>query len=172
MSRFFDIMPPKPKPAPAAPRRRRNNWGWFLFVAAIIIILILIWPFIKPENTINPNPVPIPTGQTQNNFDLFNSSGQSNLTQNQTLTVRILNTSGKDDAAQKAQKLLTDAGLKIEQIGKGVTPYDQTIIYYKTGQLATGQKVVDILKGAFQTKLQESESLGQTYDVLIIIGQK
>lgn len=108
----------------------------------------------------------------QSNFELFDDSGQSNLTQDTVLTIRILNASSEAEPAEKAKKLLTDAGQKIEQIGQSENLYEQTIIYYKKDRVNDGDRVKNALKTGFQTKVQESENLGSTYDVLVIVGRK
>lgn len=173
MSRFFDIRPPRPKPAPPAAHRRRNNGcGWFILIALVLIIGVLAWQ-VPLDNLISNGTKPSSNTKTSpNNFELFDDSGQSNLTENTVLSVRILNASGEDEPAEEAQKLLTDAGIKIEQIGTSVNIYEQTIVYHKKDQLAQGEKIENTLKTTFQTKLQESENLGGTYDVLVIVGQK
>lgn len=174
MPRFFDIMPPKPKAAPTpAPRRRKNNCSGFLFIVLIIIIAIFAFQFSDSKINFDRKTAPTPTKTpVKSNFELFNQSNQSNLTENKVISVRILNASGEDALAENAKKLLIDAGATIEQIGPSVNLYEQTIIYYKKDQLTQGQKIQNALKTTFQTKLQESENLGSTYDVLVIVGQK
>ncbi len=170
MSRFFDIQPPRPKPAPRPePRRPKRNSGLFLLIALIIIIIIFGLQLSNTKVASDAAPTPTSDGT---NFELFDPAGQSNLTQEKTLTVRILNASGEEPPAETAKKLLTDAGVKIEQVGKSVNLYEQTIIYYKKDALSQGQKVEGVLKNSFQAKLQESDNLGTTYDVLVIVGQK
>lgn len=170
MAKFFDIRPPKPKPTPApAPRRNRRGCGWFVVLILLVLIGLFAWQM--PSQSVS-NGTKTSSTPNQNNFELFDQSGQSNLTKDNVWTVRILNASGGEELVPKAQKLLTDAGLKIEQVGKSENLYEQTIIYYKKDQEIAGQKVNDLLKSDFLAKLQESENLGSTYDVLVIVGQK
>lgn len=174
MGRFFDIMPPKPKSAPVpTPHRRKNNWSGFLFIVLIIIVIAFAFQLSNSKVTSDNKAAPTQTPtQNTDNFELFDNSGQSNLTQTKVLTIRILNASGEDEPAEKAKKILTDGGFKIEQVGKSENLYEQTIIYYKKDHSADGDQINNVLKAAFQTKLQESENLGSTYDVLVIVGRK
>jgi len=171
MAKFFDIMPPKPKPALKPSEPRKNGCGWFVFGLMILITLAIYINMPQKEGS-NINQPAEAQSPAANNFQPFSDSWSFSLTPEKDLIVRILNAAGENTSAEKAKKILSDAGYKIEQIGLSSNLYEQTIVYYKKGQLSQGQKIETILKNHFQTKLQESESLGATYDLLVIVGQK
>lgn len=172
MARYFDIMPPRPKPKPAAPTRsRKSGWG-FLFFIILVLGCIAIFSQIPMDGfELKKTNKTAPVKTEKKDFQLFDETGQSTLTQEKTKKIRLLNASGSDERFQKAKTLLEKAEFSIEQSGNSTNLYDKTNIYYKKEDQLTGQKAEEILKTDFQTVLQESENLGSSYDILIIVGK-
>jgi len=174
MAKFFDLIPPQPKPKELLVIKKRKKGGWLFLIIILIFGVFGFYkmPFLETFKSTKSDNTPDAPSASTDNFELFNETNNSNLTEETPILVRILNASGKDEPLSKVQKLLLAGNVNIEQSGAGTNTYDQTIIYYKKDKLAQGQKIADILKNDFSVKLQESESLGETYNVLVIMGNK
>lgn len=181
MARFFDIMPPKPKKATPAKKKNNNTLGFFLVLLIIGIIGFIAFsnlPQTGPQNQGNP----VPSANTDNNFNLF---GQPTPSVMETITpkttnirVRIINASGRPEATDQAKNLLINASMAVEQATEAETSFTQSIIYYRNGSKEQAEIIQKILSNSFLARTEESQTIGQTndnsdlYDVLLIIGQK
>lgn len=173
----FDILPPYPKKE--APRRsthpkakeRKKSRNIFLLLFLFAFLVIVFFGFGKINFGTSPTSTPTTNQSSSNQFELFTDEGQSNLTSDNIITVRILDGSSTNNASQ-VKDLLLRAGFRIEKQEKSANPYEQTIIYYKKGGLTQAQQASDALKPAFSSQMQESDNLDKNIDLLIITGAK
>lgn len=169
MTKFFDIMPPQPKAI--IPQARKNYLGSFLFIVLVIIGITFMAksaPTSPTKNTVS-HPENL---ASKKSFELFDSQGQSSLTNSSNLKVRIINASDKPEAINLMTELLTKNNYLPEQTSSVAERYDQTTIYYRPNQIKLAQDLKLILDSLYQIKLEESQSLGSTFSLLVIIGQK
>lgn len=187
--KVFDILPPYPKEEPrtyhhhnadkAKKEKVKPQRNFLIFVFGLFFIIIL-FGLVKLENfngsalTIKtPNTNGIDTSKRDNQFELFDNQGQSNLTSTtQPTSVRLLDGATNTESAGTAKNLLLKKSYIIEKQDKADNTYTQTMIYYKKGKIDLGQKAADALKPSFTPLLQESSGLDATYDLLIIVGDK
>lgn len=181
----FDILPPfrptKKNTASPPSRKRKNNPGVFIVILLLAVFMVI---FIQSANNTKPINISVPTTkpaqhnpESQSSFELFDQNNQPNpsdqiSTTQKIIKVRILNASNRIDEIEKVKALFDPKIFTIEQSTTAENTYDQTIIYYRKGQLEQANKVNDILKGKYSTKLQESENLKNTFDILLIIGKR
>ena len=175
MKRAFDILPPFiPEKIISSPKRKKGNCLPTMLMTGVFIVasFLIVSALQNPKSFETKVPSPTKSNSTNSNFELFNAEGQSNLTSQPTNTLRLLNASGKDEALNQAETLLTKANFTIEQKRKADNLYDQTVVYYKKTDAKLAQSVADSLAPAFQAKIEESDNLSPTYNILVILGQK
>ena len=176
--RAFDILPPfipVKTPSVPAPKKQRSNAGCLLAVVVIIFIFAFFAQASKRPLTMQNTNVNSTTNNTsENNLDLFNNNSNNNfsLPQNSTIKIRILNASGSFDSLDSVKKLLTSNAFSIEQTTNSSDIYEQTIIYYKNNQINKANIVKSAISSKYNVKTQLSETLGSSYDVLVIIGKQ
>lgn len=175
-------MPPYPQPSKyhhhmskAKKEKVKSQKNFYYFFFGLFFIGIL-FAFTKSanlksgsssSNTNNQNPA------SNTKFELFNEQGSSNLTTSQnTIKIRILDGASTPINMNIAKDMLLRAGFEIEKSDSANNTYGQSIVYYKNGQVNQAQKAADTLKPTFIAQLQESASLDNNYDLLIIIGTK
>lgn len=175
--RVFDILPPHPKDEPRSHHNNGSNkkekgsfHTFFIFIFGLIFIFIL-FRFSKMEN-LNLNTNSSTNNSNKNQFELFNTQGQSNLTNNQIISVNILDGATNPLNESLAENLLLKAGFEIAKKDKAPSIINQTIIYYKKGQLTVAKQAADALSANFLPTTQESSSLESTYDLQIIVGNQ
>lgn len=187
--KVFDILPPYPKEEPRTyhhhntdktkKEKVKSQHNFLIFIFGLFFIIVL-FGLVKLENfnvlpTTNKTSIPKTNNPatTDNQFELFDNQGQSNLTNtNQTVSVRLLDGATNIDNVANAKNLLLKNNYIIEKQDKASNIYGQTMIYYNKGNIALGQQAVKALKPSFSPLLQESSGLDATYDLLIIIGDK
>lgn len=185
----FDILPPYPKEEPRTYHHHntdktkkgkvKSKRNFLIFVFGLFFVMVL-FGLVKLENfngsalTIKtPSTKTSDTSKTSNQFELFDNQGQSNLTNtSQPISVRLLDGATETDSASIAKSLLLKNNYIIEKQDKASNIYTQTMIYYKKGNIALGQKATEALKPNFTPLLQESSGPATTYDLLIIVGDK
>ena len=89
------------------------------------------------------------------------------------ISIQVLNGNGIAGDAAKVKATLEKDGWTVKNVGNANSfKYDNTLVYYKTGQEEAGKEVGDTLKSAGkQTGIQESKSL-KAYDVQVVTGKK
>lgn len=187
--KVFDILPPYPKEEPRTyhhhnsdktkKERVKTQRNFLIFVFGLFFIIVL-FGLVKLENfngsglnIKTPSTKTSNTNKTDNQFELFDNQGQSNLTKTgQPTSVRLLDGATETDSVSTAKSLLLKNNYIIEKQDKAGNIYSQTMIYYKKGKIALGQKAADALRPNFTPLLQESSGGESTYDLLIIVGDK
>lgn len=164
MSKFFDIMPPQSRRI--TPPSDQPIIGLKLYS---LIVLIMMTAFFLAKY--------LPTSPVQNTMlesdsSLDTSNQNIALNTEKTFSIRIINASDKIENTDKIKELTQSQNYTIEQTNSVENRYDQTIIYYKPGQIEEAQKLELIIKSMLDPKLEESQTLASTFDFLIIIGQK
>lgn len=166
MSKIWDILPPPPRPAhkiKQTPSRRKSLSAWYL---VILVILSFVFVFggsyakLKYFDT-TPGQSPSP------------AQSATAVKNQENLTVKILNSTGRFEEATKVKDILTKNGFKIAATETAVNSYDQTIVYYSPDNLLTEKyalEIADLLKG-YNAKTQKF-SQSSSYDIAIIIGGK
>lgn len=177
--RAFDILPPYQREEPRTyhhhgdnnGKTKKRSLGTFLgFVFGLVLIFIL-FTFSKNNGlNITNNTEQKKTDNTANSFELFDNKGESNLS-NQTgiISVKLQDASSNGANLSTVKDKLLKAGFEIASTEKAALIANQTTINYKKGDLATAQKVLKTLPNAVT---QESSTLENTYDLLVIIGDK
>ena len=173
----FDILPPYPKKE--TPRRnthlkakeRKKSRNIFLLLFLFAFLVIVFFGFGKVNFSGSSQTTTTPKKESPSQIELFTDEGQSSLTNDNIITVRILDGSSSNNASQ-AKDLLLKAGFRIEKQEKSANPYEQTIIYYKKGELAQANQAVTALKPTFDPQTQESTNLDTNINLLIITGEK
>lgn len=184
--KVFDILPPYPKEEKRTyhhhdsdktkKEKVKSQHNFLIFIFGLFFIVVL-FGLVKLENfngsSLNIQTSSPKTSDTNNQFELFDNQGQSSLTNtNQPTSVRLLDGATKTDSAGVAKSLLLKKNYIIEKQDKAGNIYNQTMVYYKKGSIALGQKAAEALKPNFTPLLQESSGLDTTYDLLIIVGDK
>lgn len=166
MPRFFDIIPPQPKRA--QPKTQKLMVGLKFYVA---VILVMIAAFFLSQF--------LPTSPVQNTILEFNSNNRvaqvTPIKTESTINIRVINASDKPENIDRIQELLSSissSNYALEQSSLVENRYDQTTIYYKPGQIEAATKLQGIVKTILDPKIEESQTLANTFDFLIIIGQK
>ena len=184
MPRYFDIIPPTKKKN-AEPKRKamtqtkvksdfKREGTWLLFVILILCAtaISLLAVSIKNMNkvatstktsnqttlTIKPTTSPVP-------ISTVSESAIKDIN-----CVRIINASTDTAAIDKVKKDLTENSFNVEQTGSVTNRFPETVIYYRGGQLKEAQKIQSVTP-EFKSHTEESQTLSDTYDFLMIIGE-
>ena len=89
-----------------------------------------------------------------------------------TITITVLNGNGLLGAADKMKKELENQGFKVSFIGDASRmDYPETIIRYQPGSRKKAEMIAEVLKGAYTTKLEETQ-VSQETEIVIIVGMK
>ncbi len=184
MPKYIDIIAPKSK---QKNKNHKNNdsaksrLAWFFVIILFCFVLILFVQIALQNNLFNLK-IPLNLTLISNQFDDSQNTilppppNPSVLPSTQTSTnptrVRIINASDDSLATEKFQKILTDNNFTIEQTGTVTNKFDRSIIYYKSGQKDAALKIKTLLNDPYQPYTDESQALSDTYDFLVIIGQK
>ncbi len=99
-------------------------------------------------------------------------SPASNLTPDQ-IKIRILNSTSTTGLAAKLKQELTAKGYTIAKIGNAKNKYNKTQVWYQSGNQDKANQVAKDIQG-YSLELDEADpnTLGESIDVLIIIGQE
>ena len=185
---------PKTKKLPVNSVNIRSENFYYLIIGILFLVLIYSLFFFLKNQTDTSNssqtnyivtPAPTPqeitptatSSQSNSNFAdndtlLGNVLGvQSPSIDKSSISIKILNGSGKNGLAAQAKQDLEKKGFKIESIGNAKNSYNSTIIYYNKNKKEEAQIVSDNLT-QFQTSLQENPELTGQYDILIVLGTK
>ncbi|MEI6040193.1 MAG: LytR C-terminal domain-containing protein [Candidatus Berkelbacteria bacterium] len=179
MAKYMDIIPPQPKKMVVLEKlKTTNRYLWFILIFLICIMIIVFVKIIFKDKTVSQNNFATPeqdialqTNTPAQTTPEVLQPAKATDPLNQIIRVRIINASTKPENVTQIEKILSSNNMTVEQSGIVENKFDQTKIYYKTGQIETGQKVQNLLKDKYQTTLDQSDTLSDTYDVLIIIGQ-
>jgi len=172
MGNIFDILPPQPKTKKQEekPRTKKSRGSAWFLVFVIFMLLVIFWINSYPAN-INQNSTTKPTPQVDSvDFNLFDNNLNFNEQASQ-IKIRLINASGNINETKTMKNILAKAGFQIEQTTVTDTTYDQTIIYYKKEDLNKANQVEDALTTSYNVKKEESTTLGNSYDILLVIGQ-
>ena len=105
------------------------------------------------------------------------STAQTTSTAKSTFTyanekIRIANGNGISGEGASIKKILEEAGIKVDSVGNASKQYDQTMIYYKTGQKNLAEALKNAISSKYTAELEESDSTVGTYDAVIALGAK
>ena len=174
MSKFIDIIPPKPKKTVHHESKKNSDLIFLVILIVFLAIIVFITIKVFIGNTAAPNlenDIPETQISTRKSDPLVTpqppATSQAVTVKNQ---IRLINASGKTDLVGQAVKLLTAGDYKIEQTGSTSAYYDETKIYYRRGQIDEAKKIQQILT-VLKPVIQESGTLGDSYNFLIVLGQ-
>lgn len=171
MAKFFDIIPPQSKKTVSKPKNQKDAWGWFFLIIFIVLLYVVLMKNI-PVNSYQTSQSSEP--KTNNSFELFGNNSTNINDHEVSNKIRLLDTTGRTDTIDNMKKLLENNGYVIEQTSVLSNQSDTTIIYYRNGQIEEATKLRDIFQlniPSIKIKIEESETLGQSYEFLIILGQ-
>jgi hypothetical protein len=173
MPKFFDIIPPQHKKS-VKHKSRKNYQEKLIWIFLIILVLLFFYFLIGVLSNVKISGETHIVGpaQTTATPSAISPTQNQNSTTSKPISVRIINASDKPENIDQIVKTLTDNGFTVEQTTTVDNRYDQTQIYYSQKNLLAAQKLQSALQDNFQANLNESDTLGQTYDLLLIIGQK
>lgn len=164
MPRFFDIIPPQPKKTKEKLKKNyKVLWSLILIFLVIFIFGLFIKAWLITDQQITKSQ---PMIAAKNNI-----SNQKSIN---TFKVRLLDGSGKPGEIDVIKQILTGSGSVIEQAGSYSNISNKTVVYYKNGRVSDAKIIADSLKNNLQlTEVTsvESDTLGQTYDFLIVLGK-
>ena len=125
-----------------------------------------------PVNSYKTTQAPEPE-TSSNSFELFNDNS-ANISDNEVSSkIRLLDATGKTGTIENTKKLLGNNGYTIEQTSTLYSQSDTTTIYYRGGQIEEATKLKNIFQiniPNIKIKIEESETLGQSYEFLVILG--
>lgn len=87
-------------------------------------------------------------------------------------SIRIVNGNGISGEAAKVKDLLEDKGYKIASVANASRNYDESIIYYKTGQEELAKALKNDISSLYSAKTELSDSTVGSYDAIIALGAK
>ena len=87
-------------------------------------------------------------------------------------SIRVANGNGISGEGANIKKILEDAGFKVASVGNANKNYDQTVIFYKTGQKNLAEALKSAINSKYTAELTESDSTVGTYDAVIALGAK
>ncbi len=181
----------KPPPEPEPENKKSKNGALKSFITFLLVIIILYLGYVliksldlkvidkdtKIENisaspepsassTTSPTPTPEPSPSPTKT-----STATTNTIDKRSISIKVLNGSGKTGAANTIKTELEKQGFSVSAIGTANNSYSQSIIYYKTDEnKAKAQMVKDALT-SINCTLQKSSVAG-VYDVLVVVGKK
>lgn len=89
------------------------------------------------------------------------------------ISVSVLNGSGRTGAAGSGATVLRNAGYTVASTGNANNyAYEQTTIFFSSGNLAKAEKVLSDLSANYQPKLADGAYTGQTTEVVVVIGSR
>ena len=172
---------------------RSENFYYLIIGILFLVLIYSLFIFLKNQtdtsNSSQTNYIVTPAPTPQEITPTATSSqSNSNFADNDTLpgdvlgvqspsinkssiSIKILNGSGKNGLAAQVKQDLEKKGFKIESIGNAKNSYNSTIIYYNKNKKEEAQIVSDNLT-QFQTTIHEDTELTGQYDVLIVLGTK
>lgn len=164
MPRFFDIIPPQPKKTKEKLKKNyKVLWSLILIFLVIFIFGLFIKACLVTQKQI-----------TKSQSSIVVKSNDLNQDNKNTFKVRLLDGSGKPGEIDIIKQILTGSGSVIEQAGSYSNISNKTVVYYKNGRADDAKTIADSLKNNLQLNEvtnEESDTLGQTYDFLIVLGK-
>lgn len=167
MPRFFDIIPPQPKRARPKHAKLTVELKFYVLLILIMVVTFFLAQFLPTS------PIKNTILESTSNINADNQNNQ--IQTDNTINIRIINASDKIENIDRIRELLSSissSNYAIEQTSTVENRYDQTIVYYKPGQIEAATKLQTIIKTILDAKIEESQTLANTFDFLIIIGQK
>lgn len=86
--------------------------------------------------------------------------------------IRIANGNSKAGEAARIKTALEAKGYKIATVGNATKQYDESIIYYKTGQEKLANALKTDLAGEYSATVELSDTTVGTYDAVVVLGAK
>jgi len=87
------------------------------------------------------------------------------------LSVRVANGNNKTGEASRIKKILEDAGFSITSVGNATKSYEDTVVFYKTGQEDLAEALKKALEGEYSATVKNSDETVGNYDAVIALGQ-
>lgn len=87
-------------------------------------------------------------------------------------TLRIANGNRINGEASRIKKILESKGYKIASIGNASKNYNQSIIYFKTGQDKLAEALKEDLKEEYLFEVEQADQIVGSYDAVIVLGSK
>lgn len=181
---------PPPESEPENKKSKNDTLKSFITFLLVVIILYLGYVLIKSldlkvidgntkiENistspevsestaTATPTPTPEPTESAE-----ATDTAESVNINKKTISIKVLNGSGKTGAASTIKTELEKQGFTVSATGTANNSYTQSVIYYKIdANKAKAQLVKDSLN-SINCLLQKSSVAGN-YDALVVVGKK
>lgn len=190
MGKSFDIIarPKKTRVNQPIPKNKKNSCLSYIIVLIILTALIYFARAqfkVNGDNKIIPKDMPSSantaaiTNYTPSPTASVNIKGTEN-TSNKTqepataidksqITIKILNGTGKNNAASQAQDELKKTGFKITETGTTKNIYANSIIYYNSSK----EKEASLLSENIENKpkIEEDNNITNNFDLVYVIGK-
>ena len=179
------------------PDNQSYRWLYTLIIIIVILILAglvawqnldLIKSFIngsyKKQNDQNLSEIISSTNDSLKKYDTAdqNQTAQSDTSQQSAtaapaidksaIKISVLNGSGVKNSAKTVADQLTSAGFTISYTGNASNfNYQQTFIYFKTGNDVQANLVKDVLTGRTVQTKENNSVVGTKYDIVVVVGK-
>jgi len=87
-------------------------------------------------------------------------------------SIRIANGNGKNGEGARIKKILEDKGYKIASTGNASKNYDQTTVFYKTGQESLANALKEAIKDEYSAVIENSDTTVGSYDAIVVLGKQ
>lgn len=178
--RAFDILPPYKEETRTyhreSPKKKekRKARSLFLTIVLLVFLLSLFYVFIKAAE-INSNSTSNNKISNSNDFELFDTYGNSSFTQKTSIaTVRILNASPETNNAIWARDALLKNNFTIEKVAATDKTANAIIYYSKYSQenKLFAEKAKEVISAILPTEIRESQDKYENYQLLVVVGSK
>jgi len=86
--------------------------------------------------------------------------------------IRIANGNGINGEAGRIEAILEDKKYVVESTGNASRSYDESIIYYKSGQESLANAIKSDLSGEYAFSTEEADNIVGSYDAVVVLGAK
>jgi len=87
-------------------------------------------------------------------------------------SVRVANGNGIEGEGAKIKTVLEQAGFSITSVGNASRTYDNSIIYYKSGNGDLAEALKEAINGNYQATVKESDETVGSYDAVVVLGKE